>query len=317
MVDTSKRITLRAMEQFVAVAEELHFHRAAERLNMSQPPLTSAIRKLEEDIDVVLIDRGSRVIGLTKAGERFLGEAREALRLVEQSIINTQDVAAGRSGLLRIGYVGSSLYGRLPDTIRTFREKYPHVRLEIREATTAAQVSGIRDGALDIAVIIPPIESAADLSMSVFDSDRLSMAIPREHPLASCEDLRLSALSDEPFVLWPMLEGRGFHLQVIRLCANAGFVPRVEQEAHGMHAVLSLVAVGLGVSVVPESMSGFREDRIRYVPIDEASSLFDLYFLYRDLSPSGESFIRHALGKTKDIFIKSSNSASDDHAQRC
>ncbi|MDR5859943.1 LysR family transcriptional regulator [Halomonas eurihalina] len=298
-IDVRARVTLRTMEQFVAVAEELHFHRAAERLNMSQPPLTSAIRKLEEDIDVTLIERGNRVLGLTPAGEKFLEEARETLRQAEQAITGTKDVAAGRTGLVRLGYVGSSLYGRLPDAIRAFRLQYPKVRLELREATTAAQIAAIRAGTMDVGVVIPPLHHAEDVELDRFDSDRLCMALPKDHPLGKQGRVKLSDLSDEPFVLWPMLEGRGFHLQVIRLCANAGFVPRVEQEAYGMHAVLSLVAVGLGVSVVPESMSGFRDDRITYRPINDAGSEFELSFIYRDLSPSAASFVCHASGKEK------------------
>jgi len=288
------RITLRAMEQFVAVAEELHFHRAAERLNMSQPPLTSAIRKLEDDINATLIQRDNRVLGLTPAGNKLLDEARETLRRAEQAITATADVAAGRTGVVRLGYVGSSLYGRLPDVIREFRTSHPQVRLELREATTGAQIAALRDGRLDVGVLIPPLANAEDVDQTLFDSDRLCMAIPKDHPLGKRPDLMLADLSDEPFILWPMVEGRGFHLQVIRLCANAGFVPEVTQEAYGMHAVLSLVAVGAGVSVVPESMSGFRGDRISYHPLSSSEPEFDLVLGHRHLSPAAQAFVRSA-----------------------
>lgn len=293
-IDTQARITLRAMEQFVAVAEELHFHRAAERLNMSQPPLTSAIRKLEDDIGVTLIERGNRVLGLTRAGMKFVGEARETLRQAEQAITATVDVAAGRTGVLRLGYVGSALYGRLPDVIREFRASHPKVRLELREATTAAQIAALRDGMLDIGVLIPPLVNAEDVEQTLFDSDRLCMAIPKDHPLVNRSGLTLADLSDEPFILWPMVEGRGFHLQVIHLCANAGFVPMITQEAHGMHAVLSLVSVGAGVSVVPQSMSGFRGEQISYYPLPCSEPEFDLVLGYRHLSPSAKAFVRSA-----------------------
>ncbi|MDL4863833.1 LysR family substrate-binding domain-containing protein [Halomonas elongata] len=148
-------------------------------------------------------------------------------------------------------------------------------------------------------------DDAQDVELKHFDSDRLCMAISRDHPLGRQDSVQLSDLSEEPFILWPMLEGRGFHLQVIRLCANAGFVPRVEQEAYGMHAVLSLVAVGFGVSVVPESMSGFRDDRITYRPISDSGSEFDLFFVYRDPSPSAASFVGHALGQERLAAIES------------
>lgn len=285
------RITLRRMEQFIAVAEELHFHRAAERLNMSQPPLTSAIQKLEEDLGVTLIERGNRVLGLTPAGEKFVSEARKTLRQAEKAIVSTLDVAEGRTGFLRVGYVGSALYGRLPDIIREFRASHPKVRLELREATTAAQIAALRDGTLDIGVLIPPVEKADDIEQVNFDTDRLCMALPKDHPLSKRSDLTLAALAGEPFILWPMPEGRSFHLQVIRLCAEAGFVPIITQEAHGMHAVLSLVSVGGGVSVVPQSMSGFRGDQISYHPLSGPGIEFDLVIGYRHLSPSARAFV--------------------------
>ena len=285
------RITLRRMEQFIAVAEELHFHRAAERLNMSQPPLTSAIQKLEEDLGVTLIERGNRVLGLTPAGEKFVSEARKTLRQAEKAIVSTLDVAEGRTGFLRVGYVGSALYGRLPDIIREFRASHPKVRLELREATTAAQIAALRDGTLDIGVLIPPVEKADDIEQVNFDTDRLCMAIPKDHPLSKRSDLTLAGLAGEPFILWPMPEGRSFHLQVIRLCAEAGFVPLITQEAHGMHAVLSLVSVGGGVSVVPQSMSGFRGDQISYHPLSGPGIGFDLVIGYRHLSPSARAFV--------------------------
>ncbi|WP_018716474.1 LysR family transcriptional regulator [Arhodomonas aquaeolei] len=287
-------VSLRTMEQFVAVAEERHFHRAAERLNMSQPPLTNAIRKLEEALGATLIQRGNRVLGLTAAGAVFLDEARETLRQAGRAVTAARDMAAGRTGVVRLGYVGSALYGRLPDVVREFRATHPKVRLELREATTAAQVAALREGTQDVGVLIPPLANAEDIGRTPFDSDRLCMAIPNDHPLSGRPDVTLADMADEPFILWPLVEGRGFHLQVIRLCADAGFVPEVAQEAYGMHAVLSLVAVGAGVSVVPESMSSFRGDRISYRPLPGSAPGFDLVLAGRDLSPAARRFVRSA-----------------------
>jgi len=295
------RITLRMMEQFIAVAEELHFHRAALRLNMSQPPLTHAIRKLEEDLGVTLIERGNRVLGLTPAGEMFVREARETLRQAEKTLIATVDVAEGRTGVLRLGYVGSALYGRLPDVIREFRASHPQVRLELREATTASQIAALRDGMLDIGILIPPLENAEDVMKTRFDQDRLCMALPEDHPLSQRSNLTLADLAAEPFILWPMDEGRSFHLQVIRLCASAGFVPMITQEAHGMHAVLSLVSVGGGVSVVPQSMSGFRGDQISYHPLFGTEPEFELVLGHRHLSPCARAFLDCAQTKPEGV----------------
>ncbi|WP_300396968.1 LysR family transcriptional regulator [uncultured Sphingobium sp.] len=285
-------IDLRKMEQFVAVAEEQHFHRAAHRLGMSQPPLTVAIKRLEEDLGVVLIERGgNRILGLTAAGHAFLREARETLRQAHYAIRMARDTAVGHTGLVRLGYVGSALYGRLPDTVRAFRQARPDVRLELREATTATQIVGLLNETLDAAIIIPPLADAEGIELHGFDDDRLCMALPIDHPQSRQDRLTLADLADEAFILWPMIEGRGFHLQVIRLCADAGFAPRIVQEAHGMHAVLSLVAVGAGVSIVPESMAGFRPDRIAYRAIAEPEAAFELSLAVREPTPATKAFV--------------------------
>jgi len=288
-------IDLRKMEQFVAVAEESHFHRAAQRLCMSQPPLTVAIKRLEEDLGVVLIERGgNRILGLTAAGHAFLREARETIRQAAHSIRIARETAAGFTGLLRLGYVGSALYGRLPDTIREFRNSRPDVRLELHEATTATQIDRLRGATLDAAIIIPPLVSAEGIELLSFDFDRLCMALPLDHPLSKKENLNLSELADTNFVLWPMIEGRGFHLKVIRLCADAGFVRQIIQEAHGMHAVLSLVAVGAGVSIVPQSMSSFRSDRIAYRPLATPHASFELSIAVHEQTPAIRAFVNIA-----------------------
>ena len=275
-------VDLRQLRQFIAVAEELHFHRAAARLNMSQPPLTASIQRLEEEIGAELIERGNRTVRLTAAGSVFLDEARRTVSQADHAIAAAREAAEGRSGLVRLSYVGSALYGRLPKLIRRFRQRCPAVRLELREATSAQQVEMLRDGRCDIGVLIPPVPDAGDLSLTGFDADRLAIALPRGHRLAERGDIPLVLLAEEPFVLWPATEGRGFHVRVVRLCAEAGFVPRVVQEAHQMHGVLSLVAVEAGVSIVPESMSNFQAGNVVYRPIPGPEAEFSLSLCWRD-----------------------------------
>ncbi len=272
--DPASAIDLRLLRQFVAVAEELHFHRAARRLAMSQPPLTAAIRRLEAEIGATLIERGNRTVALTAAGAALLTEARALLRHADHAVLATREAAAGRLGTVRLGYVGSSMYGRLPAAIRAFRRNQPAVRLELREATTAAQIAALHAGELDVAIAIPPFAGEAGLQLASFDADRLAIALPAAHRLAGRDLLRLGELAGEPFVLWPAREGRGFHDRVIRLCAAAGFVPEVVQEAHGMHAVLSLVAVETGVSIVPAGMASVRAAEVRTLPLPEDAATF-------------------------------------------
>ena len=274
-------IDLRQMRQFIAVAEELHFHRAAARLNMSQPPLTIAIRKLERELGSELIARGNRILGLTAAGAVFLEEARLTLQQAERAVAATREAAAGRAGQVRLGYVGSALYGRLPDTIRAFRETHPEVRLELLEAPTARQMELLLEGALDLGLLIAPAAPTEGFSFQPFDTDRLCIALPHSHPLAGAATIELRDLANERFVLWPAAEGRSFHFRAVRLCADAGFTPLVVQEAHGLHAVLSLVAVDAGISIVPEGMASFRSDRIAYRPIKSPAAAFGLSLGFR------------------------------------
>lgn len=290
-------VDLRQLRQFVAVAEELHFHRAAARLHMSQPPLTAAIRKLEEHIGSALIERGNRTLGLTAAGAVLLAEARLTLQQADHALAATRDAATGRTGSVRLGYVGSALYGRLPQVIRAFRGSHPQVRLELIEATSSAQVTMLREQRLDVGVVIPPVVDAGDMHLQAFDVDHLAIALPRAHRLAQRAPVTLSALAGEPFVLWPAREGQGFHAQVMRLCAVAGVVPRVVQEAHGMHAVLSLVAVEAGIAIVPASMQGFRSDEIVYQPLQGEDSGFALQLCTRHgpITPALQQFLHTAV----------------------
>ncbi|HYQ24633.1 LysR family transcriptional regulator [Stenotrophomonas sp.] len=272
-------IDLRLLRQFVAVAEELHFHRAAARLHMSQPPLTAAMRRLEEDIGTRLIARGNRTLGLTAAGQTLLVEARATLQQAEQALRRTREAAAGQTGSLRVGYVGSALYGRLPGLIRRFRQAFPQVQLHLQEATSRQQQQWLREERIDLGVLIPPIPSA-DLTLQRFDHDRLAIALPRTHALAQ-QQVTVAMLADEAFVSWPAGEGIGFHAQVLGVCTAAGFTPRVVQEAQGMHAVLSLVAVDAGVAIVPASMASFRPEEVVYRLIDGAEAGFQLQFCTR------------------------------------
>lgn len=279
------RIDLRLLRQFVAVAEELHFRRAAARLAISQPPLTAAVRRLEAEVGATLIERGQKTVRLTPAGAVLLDEARRLLASAGEALAATRDAASGRRGRVRLGHVGSAMYGRLPGDVRAFRRQHPHVRLDLREMTTASQVAELRSGGLDLAVVVPPLPDEGGLVAAPFDADRLAIALPASHRLARAGGVSVRDLADEPFVSWPREQGRGFHDRVARLCAAAGFAPAVAQEAHGMHAVLSLVAVEVGVAIVPGSMASIRPGEIAYHPIPGEDAAFALALCRREGDP--------------------------------
>ena len=290
-------IDLRQLRQFIAVAEELHFHRAARRLNMSQPPLTATVRRLEGEIGAELLERGNRVVRLTPAGKALLAHARLTIEQADLAVAAARDAAAGRAGTLRLTYVGSAMYGRLAKAVRAFRRSFANVQLELREATTAAQVLALREGTSDLAVLLPPLPDAAGLDMLPFDEDCFAIALPAAHRLAGKANLALSDLADEPFIMWPAAEGRGFHTQVVQLCATAGFAPQVIQEAQQMHGVLALVAVGTGVAVVPASMAGFHAAEIAYRPVTIEGASFTLFLCHRQraLGAAAQNFLEMAL----------------------
>ena len=294
MASNVPRIDLRLLRQYVAVAEELHFRRAAERLAMSQPPLTATIRRLEEEVGAVLIERGKKTVRLTAAGNILLIEARRILAAATGALEATRDAAEGRLGRVRLGYVGSAMYGRLPKLIRQFRRTHPSVRLELREMTTAAQVAAIRSGDLDLAIVILPVGDAADLVTSPFDKDCLVVALPTSNRLAIGGVVAMSALREEPVISWPRAQGAGFHDLVTRLFMTAGFLPNVVQEAHGMHGVLSLVAVEAGVAIVPGSMAAVRPNEVAYRPIAGEAAEFHLLLCRssRPLDPAPAEFAR-------------------------
>jgi DNA-binding transcriptional LysR family regulator len=279
--DDIPRVDLRLLRQFVVVAEELHFRRAAERLGMSQPPLTAAIRRLETEIGASLIERGRTTVRLTAAGQVLLDRARRVLTEAFDALAATRDAAEGRLGRVRLSYVGSAMYGRLADALRRFRRDVPDVRIDLREMTTAAQLVALRADDLDVAIVIPPLGPSDDLTTVAFDRDRLAIALPVSHRLAGRPSLALADLAGERFIVWPREQGPGFYDQVTGLCSGAGFSLDIAQEAHGMHGVLSLVAAEAGIAIVPASMATVRPNEVAYHPLKEEGAAFELLLCRR------------------------------------
>lgn len=182
---------------------------------------------------------------------------------------------------MRVGYVGSAMYRRLPEDLRRFRQANSDVRIDLREMTTAMQIAALRADEIDLAVVIPPLGAAEGLRLEPFDTDRLAIALPAVHRLADSPDVQLADIAGEQMVIWPRSQGAGFYDQVTRLCGEAGFAPSIVQEAHGMHAVLSLVAVEVGVAIVPASMASVRPSEIRYRPLAGEAAKFELLLCHR------------------------------------
>ncbi len=259
-------IETRLLRQFVAVAEELNFHRAAERLHMAQPPLSQAIRKLEQGLDVTLFERSNRSVALTSAGTAFLATARRVLAQLEDGIAETRRVAAGQAGRLSVMFVGTA-HDLLPAALRRFRADFPGIELSLREATTAEQVEAITSGEADIGLMRQPGIMVAQLGWELLAREPILAAVPDDHPLAQHETIALADLAGEPFIATPRQLGIGFYDQVVGLCRLAGFSPRIVQEARQMQTLASLVASGLGVALIPASLARSPRPGVAFRPL--------------------------------------------------
>ncbi len=280
---------LRHLRYFVAVAEELHFGRAADRLGMAQPPLTRQIQQLEAELGFALIERSRPRIGLTRAGEVLLNHARGILQSVELATREARRTSRGERGRVSVGYPSSLAYSGLTALLQAFRSRFPDVEVELRELPPAEQVTALKAGRLDVAFIRGPLDDA-ELASELVRREPLVLALPADHRLAAKKRVPLSAVSAEPFVFFPRARAPAFFDVLIGLCRDAGFLPRIAQEAPQVD-VLSLVAAGFGISIVPASV---REtpSQLVFRPILGAP-MSELLMAWRagDSSPSRHQFV--------------------------
>ncbi|MBE7201927.1 MAG: LysR family transcriptional regulator [Parafilimonas terrae] len=242
---------------FAAVAEELHFGRAAARLNMTQPPLSRQVQVLERILDVQLLERTSRSVRLTAAGRSFLPEAQRILRLAESATHTTRQVAAGRAGVLKLGFTAASAYDFLPRLVAAFRQALPDVTLALREMVTKDQVEELLAGRIDAALVRPPV-THPDLTAIRAMAEPLVVALPAGNALAARGTLVPRDLADEDLIAYAPNEAHYFHDLVQELLAEAELRPRVVQQLTQIHSILALVRSGLGIALVPAAAEHLR-----------------------------------------------------------
>ncbi len=259
-------IELRHLRSFVAVAEELHFGRAAARLGIAQPPLSQQIQRLEAGLGTRLFDRTNRRVELTDAGRALLEHASRVLQGSAAAVEAVRRAARGESGPLRVAFAASVMFLSLPRIIRAFRQRYPEVRLDLREMPTGLQLEALRAEELDIGFLRQP-DPDPELELETVMSEPLRAAVPVGHPLATRRRIRLESLAAEPFVLFPREIAPGLHAQVLALCRSAGFAPRVVQESRELYTTVSLVEAGMGVTIIPASVAKMGWTSVRYLPI--------------------------------------------------
>lgn len=285
---------LRHLRYFVAVAEERHFGRAAERLRMAQPPLSQQIQALEAELGTRLFDRNRRKVELTAAGAALLPEARDILARAGDLGRLARAAADGEAGLLDIAFTGSVPFTEImPRILRAFRHRHPDVRVSLREMSTGSQIEAVAEGRLDIGFArpadsnLPPGVEARRILR-----EPLVLALPSDHPLAGRSELAMAEVAGEGLVMNPRHIGTGLYDKISQLCLAAGFAPRIAVEAHQMSTMIRLVGAGLGLAVVPQTMCRVGFDGIAYAAILDPDAFIDLLLIHRStITPITQNFL--------------------------
>ncbi len=299
---------LRHLRYFIAVAEELHFTRAAERLHMGQPPLSHAIQMLEADVGALLFERSKRWVRLTEAGKLFLADARGILAMADQAAETARRAERGEAGELRIGFTSSTPFTPLfAAVINRYRQQFPQVSLRLQEMATSRQMEAIAQRGLDLGFIRPPdgVSEVSAMShalgFSMLRKDKLVVVLPTSHALAARKTIAIKELASEAFVMYPHTAGTGIYPQIYSLCHAAGFVPHVAQEAGESSTIIGLVAAGCGISILPNSFDRIQMEGVCYRPLSDAGSGTSLLLAQRKMehAPLVDAFGALALGEAK------------------
>lgn len=262
---------LRQLRQFVAVAEELNFRRAADRLHMAQPPLSQAIRRLEENLGAPLFHRSQRRVTLTRTGEVLLDEAHALLDLADRAMAHVRDVAQGRMGRIEVGFVLSASYVLLPPILRRFRAEHPAVELGLHELNTAAQIEALKRRRLDVGLVRLPLIGGDGLSHEIIHHERLVAVLPENHPAVGKPLISIRDLEGWPFIMFPSDWHPGYNARILNACQEAGFTPQVIQESVQPQVMVGLVAAGMGVALGPHSLMSLNLGGVVYKEIADPS----------------------------------------------
>jgi DNA-binding transcriptional LysR family regulator len=281
---------LRQLHYFVAVAEELHFGRAAERLGIAQPPLSRQIQRLEGELGFELFDRSRRRVELRPAGVVLLERARDVLERLDEAVREARRTSSGKRGRVVVGYPSSLAYTGLVGLLRAFRSEFPDVELSVRELPLAEQMEGLKNGQLDVGFVRGPVDDR-ELAYECMRREPLMLALPADHPLTARPELTLESVAHEPFVFFPRVRAPAFFDLLLALCQKAGFTPQIRHEAPQAD-VLSMVAAGFGITILPASVRESRRADVEFRPFAGAP-LTELLLAWRagDGSPARQAFI--------------------------
>lgn len=287
---------LRHLRYFIAVAEQLHFSKAAEQLHIAQPPLSQQIRQLEQEIGVPLFNRTRRSVTLTTAGEAFLEEARKTLAQAERAIQVAHQAHQGEIGHLEIGFVSSATAEAIPELIQRFHRQVPRVAIGLHGMFTLEVVQALHTNTIQAGLLHPPIADE-ELTLQPICDEPLLAALPEQHPLARQPQITITQLKDEGFLTYPRAWNPGTYDQATAYCQQAGFTMRVAQETNSMQTTLGLVAAELGVALVPSSCRQLRTAGVVYRPLEGKPPTMTLALAWHPLhiTPPLRQFIAVAL----------------------
>jgi DNA-binding transcriptional LysR family regulator len=275
---------LRQLQFFNAVAEELSFSRAAVRLHVAQPSLSTQIKALEEEVGAQLFERDKRHVSLTPAGRRFQSRIVTIMSLAESAKVEARSTELGRLGTIDIGYTALSMFSTaLPHAIRQYRQQEPNVLITLRELTSLEQLHELGERTLDVGVL-RKMDVSAPKGISVVEWYRtpLVAAIPKDHPWAESSSLSLNDLKNEPFIMYPRQAGTGIYWHVLDLCTAAGFRPRVVREVIESSTIIGLVAAGIGIAIVPADMNCIQFAGVVYRRIADSGAYTTLHLAKRE-----------------------------------
>lgn len=271
---------LRQMEYFTVVAEELHFGRAAMRLQMTQPPLSQQILHLERELGVELLKRSKRNVELTEAGKVFLQEVRRILAHIDQAKDAALKAQLGMLGRLELGFVGSATFNILPGIIRTFREQFPEVDLVLHEMPTPMQIKAFHNNSIDVGFVRAPVVDPLISLLSVHQETCVAV-VPKLHPLAQRSSISMDELSADRFILVERDIWSSWYDDILSKCHEAGFSPIIRQHVKEIQTIIGLVAAGLGVSIVPSSTENIQARDVMYVDIQGEAPQVDMNIAWR------------------------------------
>jgi DNA-binding transcriptional LysR family regulator len=285
---------LRHLRYFIAVAEELHFTKAAERLHIAQPPLSQQIQQLEAELGVKLFHRKTkRQVQLTEAGKVFLQEAYQLLVQLETAVALTQRIGRGQTGQLRIGFTSLVIYDLLPLILRQFHEHFQEVELVLRELTTSQQEQALRDSLIHVGFAHPPLEDDT-LSYKCIHRQTLVVALSSTHSLAQQEQISVRSLLCEPLIVFPRYLAPGLYDRIMSLFGQENCKPNITQEAIQMQTIIGLVSTGMGVAITPSSLQNLQRSGVAYRPIVEQVPVIETAIIWQQnsLTPILENFLQ-------------------------